>query len=60
MEGVVVRDQDQYCLRVSAEVNLMLDDRQIAQRHEGKQVRIEGVVDREKKTLHIVSITPVL
>jgi len=58
VQGVVIKDQGQYCVRVS-EGDLVLDDQKIAQRHEGERVRIEGVVDRDKRTLHIDSITPV-
>ncbi|MGH9497917.1 MAG: DUF5818 domain-containing protein [Terriglobales bacterium] len=59
VEGTVVKKQGQYCLRVTAEADFILDDQQMAQSYEGERVRIEGVVDREKKTLHSRSITPV-
>jgi hypothetical protein len=59
VQGVVIKDQGKYCVRVSADADFVLDDQQIAERYAGEPVRIEGVVDNEKNTLHIKSITPV-
>jgi hypothetical protein len=58
--GVIVKNQGRYCLRVNGWLDLVLDDQRIAQRHESERVRIEGVVDKERKTLRVEVITPAL
>jgi hypothetical protein len=58
--GVIVKNQGRYCLRVNGGLDLVMDDQRIAQRHESERVRIEGVVDKARKTLRVEVITPVL
>jgi hypothetical protein len=57
--GVIVRNEGQYWLKVSPKVALPLSDGQIAQRHEGKLVKVMGVVDTEGKTLQIERVEPI-
>jgi hypothetical protein len=48
-----------YWLKVSADLTLVLDDQEVAQRYQGKRVNIKGRVDLELKTLRIESIRAV-
>lgn len=57
--GVIIRNQEWYLLRVSAAVTLALEGPQVARHHEGERVRIKGVVDHEKRSIHVESITPI-
>jgi hypothetical protein len=54
--GVIVRNEEMYCLKVNADLTLVLDDQEVAQRYQGKRVNIKGLVDLELKTLRIESI----
>jgi uncharacterized protein DUF5818 len=55
-DGTIVRSEGQYLLEVSAGVALVLHDQEIAQRYEGKRVKINGWLDTTQKMLHIGSI----
>jgi hypothetical protein len=55
--GVVVKQEGHDWLKVSAELVLLLEDQQMAQPYEGKQVRIKGRIDIKLRTLHVESIT---
>jgi hypothetical protein len=55
-DGTIVRSEGQYFLEVSAGVALVLHDQEIAQRYEGKRVKINGWLDADQEILHIDSI----
>jgi hypothetical protein len=57
--GIIVRNEAMYWLRVNADLTLLLDDQEVAQRYQGRQVNIKGLVDLELKTLRIDSIQSV-
>jgi hypothetical protein len=54
--GVIVQNDAMYCLKVNADLTLVLDDQEVAQRYQGKRVNIKGVVDIELRALRIESI----
>ena len=54
--GTIVKDGSRYILKVSSKNVYQLDDKERAQRYEGKQVKIEGTLDANGNSLHITSI----
>jgi hypothetical protein len=59
MTGFIVLNQGQYCLRVNDQLVLVLDDQKTAQRHEGERVKIQGMLDADRKTLRVEGISPI-
>ena len=57
--GIIIRNEGQYCLRVSAGLVLTLDDQQAAQRHAGERVKITGMLDAGRKMLRVERIAPI-
>jgi len=56
--GVFVNIQGQYWLKISSDVNLLIDDWQTARLYEGRPVRIAGVFDANSKRLKVQGIAP--
>jgi hypothetical protein len=54
--GTIVKDGNTYLLKVSRNIVYQLDDQEKAKQYEGKQVRVEGTLDANGNSLHIISI----
>lgn len=54
--GTIVKDGGRYLLKVSRNSVYQLDDREKAKRYEGKQVKVEGILDADGNTLHVNAI----
>ncbi|MFZ0815205.1 MAG: DUF5818 domain-containing protein [Candidatus Sulfotelmatobacter sp.] len=57
--GMIMRDGGTYVLKVSTSTAYPLAEQQKAKPYEGKQVRISGILDATRESLHILSIEPV-
>jgi hypothetical protein len=54
--GTIVKDGSTYLLKVSGNVVYQLDDQEKAKQYEGKQVKVEGTLNANGSSLHIISI----
>ncbi len=54
--GTIIKDGSTYILKVSSDNVYQLDDREKAKQYEGKQVKIEGTLGANGRSLHITSI----
>jgi len=56
--GTVVKSGDKYVLQVGS-MTYQLDDQDKAKQFEGKQVKVNGSLDKARSTIHITDIQPV-
>ena len=56
--GTVVKSGDKYVLQVGS-MTYQLDDQDKAKQFEGKQVKVNGSLDKATSTIHITDIQPV-
>jgi hypothetical protein len=57
--GVIVKDHDNYVLKVANNQIYQLDDQQKAKRFEDRNVRVVGTLDEKNSLLQIRSIDPI-
>ena len=55
--GTVVKSGDKYVLQVGS-MTYQLDDQDKAKQFEGKQVKVNGSLDKDTRTIHITDIRP--
>jgi len=51
--GTIVKSGDKYVLQDASGKSYDMDHQELAQKYEGKQVRVKGVLDPDGKTIHI-------
>jgi Protein of unknown function (DUF5818) len=54
--GTIMKDGTKYFLKESSGTTYEVDDQDKAKQYDGKQVKIVGALDANRKTLHIASI----
>lgn len=56
--GTVVKSGDKYVLKTAAGDTYQIDDQDKAMKFEGKQVKVNGSLDKTTSMLHITDISP--
>jgi len=59
LTGTIIKDGSRYVLKVSGTSTYQLDDQDKAKQFEGKQVKVNGSLDKATSTIHITDIQPV-
>ena len=54
--GTIIKDGSTYLLKISSNSVYQLDDQEKAKQYDGKQVKVEGTLDANGNSLHIISI----
>jgi len=51
--GTIAKSGDKYVLQASSGKSYDIDHQELAQKYEGKQVRVKGTLDPDGKTIHV-------